>query len=104
MRCKQIALVALAAFAFFAAAAMAETNMTLPLNVSATYCLDANTLRSQQAVLLNDTNSTRVEDMFCQYGCDNVLNVCVPPPIYIVGIFALVLIIIAAVGRRYGKL
>ena len=98
----KLAFLALIAFALIASSAHADANISN--NVSATYCLDADTLRVQQFASLNGTASSRIEDQLCQYGCDSVLSACEPAPIWIIAGFVIVLIVMAVVARRYNKI
>jgi hypothetical protein len=79
-------------------------NVTVPTNVSATYCLDSSTLRVQFVQSENGTTLVRVENVYCQYGCDSVLSMCEPAPIIVIGIFAAIFIVAIVIGRRYGKI
>lgn len=82
-----------------------------PVSGAVTVCLDNITLQKEMNyTFATDTgakNLTITKNIDCQYGCDNVTNVCSPDPVtlniyFAGGMFALLLIIGAIVRQWRG--
>ena len=85
--------------------------LAAPVSAAVTVCLDNITLQKMMNYSFDtDTsnkNLTITKNIDCQYGCDNVTNVCSPDPVtlnlyFAGGMFALLLIIGAIVRQWRG--